>query len=228
MRRALIAAGLLAASLAAPSAAHAQVEFRGTPTVTFSRTDDGENRSYSLGAVFRLDQAIEDRNDTAVLAAPSLDVGDEVGSTFGGDAPNRIGDASRHCYVVEVRRPRPVSTPRRGARWELGIAVGEDEIEDTVRVRLRRAPNSDWQRPAARRLGCYEDDSSDARASRRRVCDERLEVFEQPGRIYLGALREGQTFGVRRSSPSGTYSYGFAYGNADKLGWVRTSGLCSD
>jgi hypothetical protein len=30
---------------------------------------------------------------------------------------------------------------------------------------------------------------------------------------------------VRRLSPSGKYAFGFAYGGANKTGWVLTSGL---
>jgi len=61
---------------------------------------------------------------------------------------------------------------------------------------------------------------------RLRVCADRLELFRRPARIYIGALQQGETVRVRRYSPSGKYAYGFAYGDANKLGWVLASGLC--
>lgn len=61
---------------------------------------------------------------------------------------------------------------------------------------------------------------------RQRVCDETLKVFTQPARLYRGALFKGESMRVRRFSASGTYAYGFAYGKANKWGWVTAAGLC--
>lgn len=61
-----------------------------------------------------------------------------------------------------------------------------------------------------------------------RVCAEELDVFAQPNRRYVGQLVNGQTIKVRKFSASGKYAYGFAYGHANKMGWVLSSGLCGD
>ncbi len=52
-----------------------------------------------------------------------------------------------------------------------------------------------------------------------------LLVYERPNQSYIGSLRAGETFRVSRLSDSGKYAYGVAYGRADKVGWVLTSGL---
>jgi hypothetical protein len=54
---------------------------------------------------------------------------------------------------------------------------------------------------------------------------EQLLINERPNEELVGSLSAGQTFKVRRLSPSGKYAYGFAYGGANKTGWVLTSGL---
>lgn len=69
--------------------------------------------------------------------------------------------------------------------------------------------------------------TADAHQTNRLVtCAEQLNVFKDPARLYLGAVSAGETFGVRRYSASGKYAYGFAYGNANKVGWVLADGLC--
>lgn len=54
---------------------------------------------------------------------------------------------------------------------------------------------------------------------------EQLLINERPNAEFVGSLSAGQTFKVRRLSPSGKYAFGFAYGGANKTGWVLTSGL---
>lgn len=66
--------------------------------------------------------------------------------------------------------------------------------------------------------------ASAAPGERVRVCADRLELNREPNQGWDGALREGQSF--RRHSESGRYAYGFAYGDINRLGWVRTAGLC--
>lgn len=58
-----------------------------------------------------------------------------------------------------------------------------------------------------------------------RVEAESLPVFRRPAKIFIGTLMEGESFRVDKLSASGKYAYGFAYGDADKRGWVSTSGL---
>lgn len=59
-----------------------------------------------------------------------------------------------------------------------------------------------------------------------RVCAEELDVFADPNRKYVGQLVKGESMKVRKYSASGKYAYGFAYGDANKMGWVLSSGLC--
>jgi hypothetical protein len=212
---------------AAPSA-HAQdgssgssqaaLEFVGTPSVRYAKvvTDEGR-RFYSLAAVVRLSVPIEP-DATGFPVAPGLSTGDEVGSVFGGNPAGAIGHRSKYCYSVELQRPRPVATPAEDARWRLGVSQG-DTVRDTIGVTLKTERNAEWQQRAARRLGC------DVVGERVRVGVDRLAVNERPNEVYLGRLEEGQSMKVRKVSASGKYAYGFAYGNANKMGWVRTSGL---
>ncbi|HEV2820104.1 MAG TPA: hypothetical protein VGW11_06330 [Solirubrobacteraceae bacterium] len=62
--------------------------------------------------------------------------------------------------------------------------------------------------------------------ARIQVCAETLNVTKRPNEAYLGRLEKGQSMLVRKLSASGKYAYGFAYGDANKIGWVLTSGLC--
>ncbi|MCP9491789.1 MAG: hypothetical protein MSC31_18230 [Solirubrobacteraceae bacterium MAG38_C4-C5] len=226
-RVALLVAGV--ALLAAASSAYAQngssgasqaaLEFVGTPSVRYVKVVNDEGRLfYSLAAVVRLSVPIEP-GATGFPVAPELSTGDEIGSVFGGDPAGAIGVRSKNCYSVELQRPRPVATPSEGARWRLGVSQG-DTVRDTVGVTLKTVRDAgDWQQQAARRLGC------DAVGERVQVGVDRLVVNERPNEVYLGRLEEGQSMEVRKLSASGKYAYGFAYGNANKVGWVRTSGL---
>jgi hypothetical protein len=68
--------------------------------------------------------------------------------------------------------------------------------------------------------------TSRADADRVDVCVERLELNRQPNQGWDGVLHEGESIRVRKFSASGKYAYGFAYGDINRRGWVRTSGLC--
>jgi len=57
---------------------------------------------------------------------------------------------------------------------------------------------------------------------------EQVLVNTRPNEGFIGSLRERQTFKVRKLSASGKYAYGFAYGSANKVGWVLTSELDAD
>jgi hypothetical protein len=230
MAMALTGAIGLGAAVATQAAQTARdPEFVGTPSVRYTKVTDDERRFYSLAAVARLDRSIEP-NQTAFPAAPELRTGQEIGEVFGGNPPSRIGDSSKHCYIAELQRPRPVATPQQGARWQLGISQ-DDTVKDTVAATLKRPESdSDWQAGAARRLGCYESSRSDRTGQERsigrlRVDTDILPVFQEPAKIYLGSLQEGESMQVRKYSASGKYAYGFAYGDADKTGWVLASGL---
>jgi hypothetical protein len=202
-------------------------EFVGTPSVRYAKVSDGDRSFYSLAAVVRLDREITP-NQTAFPVAPQLEDGQEVGDVFGGNPASSIGSPSRHCYSGELQRPQPVATPRQGARWRLGVSQG-NTVQDTVSVTLKRPAEDGWEREAARRLGCYASSGSDADdglvGERVPVRVDQLLLYEDPARSYVGSLLKGQTFKVRRLSPSGKYAYGFAYGGANKTGWVLTSGL---
>ncbi|MDQ3609017.1 MAG: hypothetical protein M3459_08970 [Actinomycetota bacterium] len=196
----------------------AALEFVGTPSVRYAKVVTDEGRYWSLAAVVRLSVPIEP-GATGFPVAPELSTGDEIGSVFGGNPPGAIGHRSKYCYSVELQRPRPVATPSDGARWRLGISQS-NTVRDTVGVTLKtERDGGDWQQQAVRRLGC------DVVGERVRVGVDRLVVNQRPNEVYLGRLEEGQSMKVRKLSASGKYAYGFAYGNANKMGWVRTSGL---
>ncbi len=54
---------------------------------------------------------------------------------------------------------------------------------------------------------------------------EQLLFYENPAKSYIGSLQRGQSFRVRKLSPTGRYAYGLAYGRLNKTGWVKTAGL---
>jgi hypothetical protein len=55
---------------------------------------------------------------------------------------------------------------------------------------------------------------------------ESASVYEKAGGVrFAGTLFEGNTFKVKRISPSGTWAYGMAYGHVDRHVWVKTSVL---
>ncbi|MCP9490771.1 MAG: hypothetical protein MSC31_12990 [Solirubrobacteraceae bacterium MAG38_C4-C5] len=235
-RATLIPSLLIGATIAGLAAAPAgaatdeEPQFVGTPSVRYVAVGEGDERFNSLGAVVRLDRSIV-ASRTGFPTAPELSTGDDItGSVFGGDPPSRIGDSSKHCWVAELQRPRPVATPRQGARWRLGVTTSQT-VRDTVGVTLKSPAESGWELQAADRLGCYGTESSDADddlvGRRVRVKDsvEQLLINKRPNEEFIGSLSAGQTFKIRRLSPSGKYAYGFGYGTANKTGWVTTSDL---
>jgi hypothetical protein len=68
--------------------------------------------------------------------------------------------------------------------------------------------------------------TANADAERVEVCADRLELNREPNQGRDGELREGQSIALRKLSDSGKYAYGLAYGDINRLGWVRTAGLC--
>lgn len=78
-----------------------------------------------------------------------------------------------------------------------------------------------------RYIDVREPEGSAARETGRiRVCVDELDVFAEPNRMYRGQLVDGESIKVRKYSASGKYAYGFAYGDANKMGWVLSAGLC--
>ncbi|WP_233261436.1 hypothetical protein [Vitiosangium sp. GDMCC 1.1324] len=58
------------------------------------------------------------------------------------------------------------------------------------------------------------------------VCAQSLYVRDAPAGIVIGTLYYGQTMDVQSYSPSGQWAYGFAYGQANKHGWVQNGWFC--
>ncbi len=55
------------------------------------------------------------------------------------------------------------------------------------------------------------------------VNTESAYVYEKAGGVrFAGTLFEGNTFMVKRISPSGKWAYGMAYGHVDRRVWVKT------
>ncbi|MDQ3607429.1 MAG: hypothetical protein M3459_00785 [Actinomycetota bacterium] len=50
-------------------------------------------------------------------------------------------------------------------------------------------------------------------------------MFAEPNRGWSGTLTEGQTFKVKRLSPSGKCAYGMTYGQMNRHGWVLAADL---
>ena len=61
-------------------------------------------------------------------------------------------------------------------------------------------------------------DAADYVGKRLKVDVQQLLYYEDPAKSYIASLQRGQSFEVRRISPSGTYAYGFAYGRVNRVG----------
>jgi hypothetical protein len=59
-----------------------------------------------------------------------------------------------------------------------------------------------------------------------RVCAASTELNREPNEGWDGLLSAGESFHVRRLSDSGRYAHGLAYGNINRVGWIRTASLC--
>ena len=59
---------------------------------------------------------------------------------------------------------------------------------------------------------------------RETVCAQDLYVRTSPGGAWMGTLYYGQTFLVE--SKSGSWVYGFAYGDINRHGWVQDGWFC--
>lgn len=62
-------------------------------------------------------------------------------------------------------------------------------------------------------------------ATRRTVCATNVYVRSTPVGIVIGTLYKGQSINVERYTPH-DWAYGFAYGGANKYGWVPRGALC--
>jgi hypothetical protein len=51
-------------------------------------------------------------------------------------------------------------------------------------------------------------------------------VYEKAGGVrFAGTMYDGNTFKVKRISPTGKWAYGMAYGHVDRHVWITTSAL---
>jgi hypothetical protein len=50
-------------------------------------------------------------------------------------------------------------------------------------------------------------------------------VYVQAGKLFSGTMFKGETFDVKRLSPSGKWAYGFAYGHVNRKVWIDASVL---
>ena len=67
---------------------------------------------------------------------------------------------------------------------------------------------------------------ADAKPTVRTVCADSTYVKHAPGRTVIGTLFKDQKIKVTRYDRSHEHAYGFAYGHAQKHGWVVTADLC--
>lgn len=200
MKSIILPAVLLAATLtpSAQAAAAPGPSIVGTPKAVFAKATNEGQRSYALSVVIRFNRALP-TTDARVVIGPRLAQGQRIGSVYGGATPRRIGTSARHCYTIEVGRPRPVSTPTSGARWRVGV-TSAGVIRDTARVTLRAFPRDrPFGRVEARQLGCYQSRSVSASKS---IIGKRAVVDVQSTAALQGSLQV-----------------------LHRVGWVRTSGL---
>ena len=168
-----------------------------------------------------------DHSDYSIRVVNSGLGGDPGFFYVGGPMNVTLRDAQERDQRFELcMTPAPIDRPAcrgtRAGRTITGLAPSEAG-RTKLRVELEGGPVLVRHVRVRRASGGHEDKRPTGRL---RVCAEDLELFRRPARTYIGALQEGESMRVRRFSPSGTYAYGFAYGDANKLGWVRASGLC--
>lgn len=111
-----------------------------------------------VGAIVRLNGGLARLGDErpAFIVAPELHRGQLFSTTqqfYGGLTPGKIGRASRHCYVVEAVRPRPLAQLRTGAHWKIGILDGR-RVAEIAAVNLRTAARDGDPTADLQRLGC--------------------------------------------------------------------------
>lgn len=66
--------------------------------------------------------------------------------------------------------------------------------------------------------------AKDTPGHRETVCADSLYVRTDPQGAWLGTLYRPETFAVERVS--GDWTYGFAYGNVNRHGWVQNGWFC--
>jgi hypothetical protein len=142
---------VLAASAAAPTTAAdaAAPRLVHTPAVAYTGT--------AISVVARFDHALPNASSAGFVAAPSLQTGEHVGDSFGGNPPGRLGTASRHCYLAEAIQPRPRATLHAGAKWRFGVIGDDERVLRTHAITLRQissGASASWAKTAAARLGC--------------------------------------------------------------------------
>ena len=58
------------------------------------------------------------------------------------------------------------------------------------------------------------------------VDQESVYVYEKAGGVrFAGTMYDGNTFKVKRISPSGKWAYGMAYGHVDRHVWISADAL---
>lgn len=161
-------------------------------------------------------------------------------TTPGGAVRARIRLGKMHTGS-ETGKTRIAVRVRDARDRPLGLLVAfSDQVSTEVRVRL--SPSARRMLKARGRLratvraevggasvgtvGVTLTSRSGPRAGQRvTVTRAQLLLYRDPAKSYIGSLQRGQSFKVRRVSPSGRYAYGFAYGKYNKAAWVRTDQL---
>jgi len=69
--------------------------------------------------------------------------------------------------------------------------------------------------------------TASADGMRVRVCADQLVFTTAPNQGRDGVLAKGQSFRARKVNRTAKYAYGLAYGDINRLGWVRVDGLCN-
>lgn len=138
------AAAVVAALAPAAPAAAAPPKLIRTPVLTYDITSTADSgRFVSVGARVRLDRPFVNSTELhryTVVAAPRLRTGQRLADElFGGSALGRIAARPGAWYAAEAVQLKQRRTVRRGERWQIALARG-NQIAGVVKpVRLRRA-----------------------------------------------------------------------------------------
>lgn len=144
------------------------------------------------------------------------------GGFAGGGSTN-----AHYCYVQStfdnldppsgrLKKPRP------GKLVHVEVYIDGVSSPLTSGARLRSGSNT---RPTCSRITAKLSGDHELVGRRIQVGRKRLRAYHRPSEGRVGSLRRGQSFKVRRLSPSGKYAYGFAFGRLNRTAWVRTSRL---
>jgi len=133
------------------AAAAATPNFVGAPAAAYG--------GMTISFIARFDRELPHVSQAGFVVAPSLRVNQRVRNLYGGNPPGHVGVASRHCYVAEAVRLRPLAKRRAGAKWKVGMLLNNtNRVLRTRPVTLVHLSSGRgeiaWEKANMARLGC--------------------------------------------------------------------------